>query len=364
WLAVMHAISDGIDRRYRFDVVRRHVLGAQRCERDRVARVEAADHYHEIERLAQQLHYRVLTLLRGAADRVERAKVGGSWLAPRPGHGASHLFADRERFTRQHRRLVRDADPAKVLRRIEARRHRVRRKVREDALAARLALDVRAHEMCLVHIPDHEVMSFGILPNLRRRRSRLLVVVLAVDQSREPFTRVALHTLPYVENRTARGVHEDASQVAQVREVLDRHTERRQDHHVLGTHAREVEARPLSTIEDLDSHVAEASIHIRVMDDLAHEKDPAVGKLAPGLVRVLHRPFYAVAEAKLARQADRRLAHDEGVILRPKAIDQIALVSGQVFLHLGFETETLPEIGRRIRRRYHGRNLAVRRTCG
>ena len=70
----------GIDAARVLDVVRRHALVAQRGEGDRVARVEAADDDHRVERLLEQLEHGVLPLLRRAADRVERAKVGGARL--------------------------------------------------------------------------------------------------------------------------------------------------------------------------------------------------------------------------------------------------------------------------------------------
>jgi len=60
-----------------------HVIGGDarrthRRERERVARVVAAHDDHRIQRLLEQRGHRVLPILRGAADRIERAEVGGA----------------------------------------------------------------------------------------------------------------------------------------------------------------------------------------------------------------------------------------------------------------------------------------------
>jgi hypothetical protein len=76
----VHGARFRIDPARVLDVIRRHALVAQGGERDRVARVESADHDHRRERLLEQREDGVLPLLRGAADGVEGAEVGGARL--------------------------------------------------------------------------------------------------------------------------------------------------------------------------------------------------------------------------------------------------------------------------------------------
>src|SRR5205814_1099147 len=93
-------------------------------------------------------------------------------------------------------------------------------------------------------------------------------------------------------------------------------------------------------------HLAQASVDMRVVDDLADEIDAPVGKLLARLIRVLYRALHPVAEPEFAGQTKRDVANREGVVLRPHPVDDPAtVVSGQVFLNFGLEAETLAEVG-------------------
>ena len=94
------------------------------------------------------------------------------------------------------------------------------------------------------------------------------MVVLAVDQGREPVAGVALHPLPHVENRAAGRVDHDAADLAQRLEILDRDTECRQDHDIGRLHAGVID-HLLADLQNLDPHVPELPVHVRVVDDLA-----------------------------------------------------------------------------------------------
>ena len=121
--AIMDLPGRRVDARRVFDVIRRYVLGAQHRERNRVARVEAAHDDHGVERLVKQLEHRVLAVLCRRTDGVERPEVGrGILLAEGISHDLPHLGPDRERFAREHGRLVCHADAPQVRRRIEVRR--------------------------------------------------------------------------------------------------------------------------------------------------------------------------------------------------------------------------------------------------
>jgi hypothetical protein len=157
--------------------------------------------------------------------------------------------------------------------------------------------------------------------------------------------RVALHPLPHVEHRAACRIHHHAPDLSQRLEVRDRHAKRGQDHHVIGADAAEVEPSLGVGLQDLDPHRAQLGVDVRVVDDLTHEHEVPVGKLATRLVGVLHRPLHAVAEPELPRQADRHVAHDEHAVLRAHAVhDASGIVGIEVFLDVGLEAESLPEV--------------------
>ena len=214
-----------------------------------------------------------------------------------------------------------------------------------ELLSSGAPFDVVAHEPGLGHVADHDVMAAVVFPHLRCRGARLLVVMLAVDERRESFLGVRLHALPYVEHGTTGGVHEDAADAAQLLEVVDGHAERGQDHHVLRGDTAEVEAAFLRH-EDLDPHLAQPAVHVRVVDDLPNQVDATIGELATRLIRVFHGAFDPVAEPEFPGQADRDVSDREGVVLGPHPVHQpAAIVGGELVLDLRLEAETLSEIG-------------------
>ena len=83
---------------------------------------------------------------------------------------------------------------------------------------------------------------------------------------------------------------------------MQRHTEGRNDHDVVLGDAAEVELPVVGRIEELDLHLLEPAVHVRVVDDLAHEQDPPIRELAARLVCVVHRTVHAVAETGTLRE--------------------------------------------------------------
>ena len=336
-------------------VERRHPLGAERGEGDRVARVVAAEHEHHVERLAEQLVHGVLPVLRRAADRVERAEVRRAvLLAARARHRPPHLLADRERLPREHRRLVGDADAAQVHRRVEL-RARLRAVLLEERLARQpLALDVLAHVARLRQVAHDQIGAARIPLDLRCRRARLLVVVLAVDERGEAVLRIVLDALPDVEHRAARRVHHHAPDLPQRLEVGDRDAEGGENDDVVRADVRVVEARLAARQKD-DPHVAELRVHVRIVDDLAGEGDAPIGELGAGLVGVLHRALDAVAEAELAREPDGDRPRVERERARAQQVHEPpGVVGGERVLDLGLEAEALAVVGAAVGRRHGG----------
>ena len=71
-----------------------------------------------------------------------------------------------------------------------------------------------------------------------------------------------------------------------------------------GSHAGEVELAVRPVMQELDAHLLELPVHVRIVDDLAHQQEPPVGELVAGLVGVVDRAIHAVAEAELAGQPE------------------------------------------------------------
>src|SRR5512133_1195897 len=107
--------------------------------------------------------------------------------------------------------------------------------------------------------------------------------MLAVYERGEAIARVALDTLPDIQHRSAGRVDDDASEPAKRLEIAHGHTERRQDNDIARRDIRVVEhwlaARVMARREDLDAHLAETAVHVRVVDDLANESNAPIRKL-------------------------------------------------------------------------------------
>src|SRR5882762_435385 len=349
-----------IDARCILDMVRRDLLAADGREMRGVARVVAADHHHQIERLGDQLEHGILPFLRSRADRVERAEMFAESLgAPAPRHALPHLTGDGERFAREHRGLIGDADALQVAVGIEARRH-LAFELLQKLLPRPPSLDVLADDPCLIHIPHHEVIAAGIFVDLAGRGLRFFVVVLAVDQGGEAVARVHLDALPDVQDRSARRVDEHAADRAQALEVPHRHAKRRENHDVAGAHGAEVELTipPFRPVQEFDAHRGEVLVDARVVDDLADQERALAGKLGARFVRILDRAVHAVTEAELAGEPECHVADLQRVSRLADEIDDTAVIIGRKrAFDRAFEAEAFAEVGL-----FHGLNLTGHRA--
>src|SRR5690349_15641679 len=216
----------GIDAGRVLDVVGRRLLVTDRREVCGVARVVPADHHHEVERLGDEFQHRVLTILGGGADRVERPEmIRERGLAVTTRHAPPDLSRDREGLPGEHRGLVRDPHADQVAINVESRGH-LASKERNEPLPAPRSLDVRAKFPRLGHVSHDEVLSARILAHLAGGGLRLFVMELAVNHGREPVLCVGIDALPHVQHRATCGIHLYASDVAQPFEVLHLDTER------------------------------------------------------------------------------------------------------------------------------------------
>ena len=205
--------------------------------------------------------------------------------------------------------------------------------------------DVVAHQHGFVHVPHDQVLPVGVLVDLRGGRTRFLVGVLAVDDGGEPVACVALHALPHVKHRAARGIHQNAADLPQGSEVLERDPEGRDDHHVVGGEVGEVEDALGRGVDEADAHLRHPLVHVRVVDDLPDQEDALVGELVDGLVGIVHRAVDAVAESELLGEAHGDVAEGVGVAPGADAFHQRGVVLRvDDRLELLLEPETSAEV--------------------
>jgi hypothetical protein len=164
--------------------------------------------------------------------------------------------------------------------------------------------DVVADETRFLAVQHHQEGPALRVERLRSRGARLLVPVLAVDDRGERVLGVALHVLPDVQHRPARGVHQRAAAPEQVLEELDGRAEGRQDHHVF---RGQVVERLAGIAQEADALVAQLGVDVRVVDDLAGQEDLPVGEPFPRLVGVIDGAIDPIAEAKFPGEMHRQI---------------------------------------------------------
>ena len=271
----------------------------------RVAAVVAPDHEHQIDPFGDQLPHCVLPVLGRAADRVEGAEAEGGLLGSvTADHRCPQQLGDLERFAREHRSLVGQPDPLQVPPGIETWRDGAGEACEKLFRVCR-PFDLAADPSRLLQVPNDEVMPSGRARRAGCGRCGLLMGVLAMNHGRESVAGIALHVLPDVEDRTAGGVHQNASDLVEPLHHRDRHAEGGKDDDVLRPHVAQLPGRLPGAVEETDSHLPQPPVHSGVVDDLAGDVDVAVGKALPRLVGVVNSPFDAVAETEFLRQAHR-----------------------------------------------------------
>jgi hypothetical protein len=108
----------------------------------------------------------------------------------------------------------------------------------------------------------------------------------------------------------------------------------------------EVALTPFRAVEELHAHRFELLIDVRVVDDLADQEGALAGKFGPRLVRVLHRPVDAIAEAELAGQTERQITDGERIPRGAHGIHHAAVVVGhQGAFDRALQAEALSEVG-------------------
>src|SRR5688572_8821576 len=190
-----------------------------------------------------------------------------------------------------------------------------------------------------------QILPAGMCQRLRRGGTRLLVMVLTVDDHRVAVARVVVHLFPDVEDAAARRVDEHAVLRLQVRKLGHADAERGEDHDIAGGNLTEALHWIVRVGEDLNPHRLDALVDVRIVDNLARQKYPPIGELPARLIRVIDGAIDAVTEAEFFRELDVERPGARLIAHSLKALDDGTLVSArQNRPDLGFQAETLLEI--------------------
>src|SRR5215217_3807446 len=329
------------------DVVGGNAVLVDECRKvTRVARVVSAYHDHQIERLLQQSQYGILPFLSRRADRIERTEVLLQRIGSvAPGHALLHLFRNGERLPGQHRGLIGHSDAAEITLKIEPGRNTAG-KVCPQGLDVAATFDEVADHPRFVHVEYHEIASLRVLHDLACRGLGLLVVVLSVDEGGVAVAGIALDPFPDVQHRSTGGVDQHTANAAKPLEVTNGDTEGGHDHHVVRGDFGEVEPALLFLGEEGNAHGPELLDDMGIVNDFPDQKEPAVGKLGPAFVGVLHGAIHTVAKPELPGQPESEMSRGKGVIVVLERLDHgTVVVRRQPPGDLALEAEPFAEVG-------------------
>ena len=176
-----------------------------------IAAVVSADHDHQIHTRFFELAHRILAVLCGAANRVERIKALGHFLrAVSLVHGDAKHFGDLERFGTEHRGLVGETDALQMQVGIETAGYRPAKARRKLGFVAAV-FDVVANAGGFVLVSNDEVVRACKQRSAGKRGFRFLVFELSVNDRCDACARVSLDVLPDIENRAAGCIDHNAT---------------------------------------------------------------------------------------------------------------------------------------------------------
>src|SRR5262249_58741933 len=137
------------------------------------------------------------------------------------------------------------------------------------------------------------------------------------------------------------GIDQGAALILEALQIGDRDAEGRQDHDVFWPETRGIFS---GVCQEADAGGAQLVVDVRVVDDFAGQKDPAVAEPLARLIRVVDRTIDAVAEAELTREVYRQPASDMTKVVGFDLFDQRAVVVLREVAGDGiFEIETFAE---------------------
>ena len=307
----------------------RKLLFADFCEVRRVGTIVSSNDDKKVERFIQELEEGILSLLRRATNRVEKAEVRGVAVAGRD--RCANAALDFLSFAAEHCRLIRDADALKINVWIKTRRVRILESSEKVALVAAIA-DVVTDDIRLIEVKDDEIVPFTVAAEGARSRShRLLMGRFPMDNACNLLGSVLAHALPHAHNIAARGVHYLASTHLDGFHSGNLSAECGDDHDILSGKLLDLRIARMRW-EVPDSHGGELGVYFRVVYDLAEERNATIGEdLSRGIGKV-NGALNSVAKSELLGQPDDRSALLNHPSLAANALHETASI---VALNLG-----------------------------
>src|SRR5207237_8454778 len=95
---------------------------------------------------------------------------------------------------------------------------------------------------------------------------------------------------------------------------------------VTGLDAGKMELAIGGAVEDCDPLPLQPAVHVRIVNDFAHQEDARGGELLSCFVRVLHRAIDTVTESEIPGEAEGQLAGRAAVIVATDVTDQPAVI--------------------------------------
>ena len=192
--------------------------------------------------------------------------------------------------------------------------------------------DVMADVIRFGQVEDDEIMSAAIGAGLGAGGLGFLVPRLAVDDAGDAFLGILPDAFPDAHHVAAGGVHEHAALFFESFARADLGAKRGNHHDIAGIQARHFLLGRLGR-DDLDAHVADLIVDLRVVDDFAEQINGLVrGEIFPRGIGEVDRALDAVAETEFLRELDGEAVGGEHAAVGADAFDEFAAVVGE---HLG-----------------------------
>jgi len=292
-----------------------------------VGGIVAADDQQQIHRLAQQLLQGVLAFLGCSADGVKEPEMAVHLRGPEAlDDGVFNAALDFLGFAPEHGGLIGHADGGEVAVGVKTRRIGALELLQKLLLASAVA-DVIADVIGFPQIIYDKIVARPVRGGLGSRGLGFLVFGLAVDDAGDALLGVLTHALPHAHDVAAGGIDQIAALGGQFCPGFDLGAKGRDDDHIACVQLRHFILGRLGG-DDVNAHVADLVIDLRVVDDLAQEinrfgwrKDFAGG------VSQVDGALDAVAKPEFLGQFDRQQAVGrEDMALGADAVDQVAAV--------------------------------------
>ncbi len=235
-----------------------------------VGGIVAADDQQQVHRLAQQFFQRILPVLGRPANRVKETEMPVDLVrAVTLDHGGFDPPLHFLGFAAQHGGLIGHADGLQMDVRIKPRRVGALELLQKFLLVPAMD-DVIANVVRLLQIINDKIMARAVGGGLGGGGLGFLVLGLAVDDAGDAFLGILADAFPDAHHVAASGVHQFAAFGDEFFLRVHLRAEGGNDDHVPGVQTAQFLLARLGG-NDLDAHVANLVIDLRVMDDFAQQ---------------------------------------------------------------------------------------------